>query len=72
MEKDWLGCLGLIMIYLVAFVITNFLAWWWWGIVAVGYFALPALSFWQMFGFRAMLYFIIPIRLSAITRSYDD
>lgn len=72
MEKDWLGCLGLIMIYLIVFVLTNFLAWWLWGIVAVGYFALPALSFWQMLGLRVMCYFIIPTRLSATTRSYND
>lgn len=72
MEKDWLGCLGLIMIYLVVFVIINFFAWWLWGIVAVGYFALPALSFWQILGLRVMCYFIIPTRLSATTRSYND
>lgn len=72
MEKDWLGCLGLIMIYLIVFVITNFLAWWLWGIVAVGYFALPALSFWQIFVLRALLYFITPVRISTVTRNYDD
>lgn len=68
MEKDWLGRLGLIMIYLIVFVITNFLAWWLWGIVAVGYFSLPALSFWQILGLRALLYFIAPVGISATTR----
>ena len=72
MEKDWLGCLGLIMLYLIALVITNFLAWWLWGIVAVGYFALPALSFWQIFALRALLYFIVPGRISSITRGGND
>ena len=72
MEKDWLGCLGLIMIYLIVFVLTNFLAWWLWGIVAVGYFALPALSFWQIFALRALLYFIAPVGISSVTRSNDN
>lgn len=68
MEKDWLGCLGLIMIYLIVFVIINLLAWWLWGIVAVGCFALPALSFWQILALRALFYCIIPIRI----RSNDN
>lgn len=72
MEKDGLSYLGLIMIYVIALVITNLLAWWLWGIVAVGYFALPALSFWQIFALRALLYFIAPVGISTITRSYDD
>lgn len=72
MKKDWLSCLGVIMTCLIVFVITNFLAWWLWGIVAVGYFALPALSFWQILGLRVMLYFIIPTRLSPIARSNDN
>lgn len=72
MEKDWLGCLGLIMIYLVVFMIINLFAWWLWGIVAVGYFALPALSFWQILVLRVLIYCIIPIRISSVIRSYDD
>ena len=72
MKEVSLGCLGLIMLYLIALVITNFLAWWLWGIVAVGYFALPALSFWQIFALRALLYFIVPGRISSITRSGND
>lgn len=49
----------LVAIFLVLFGL-NFIAVWLWGILAVGIFGLPALSYWQMFGLRVLLGIILP------------
>ena len=57
------GCLtviGIILLIVVLFVIFNAIAVWLWGIIAVGIFGLPALNFWQMFGLKILLGWIIP------------
>lgn len=55
-----LAIIGIIFLFIILFVIFNAIAVWLWGIIAVGIFGLPALSFWQMFGLKILLGWIIP------------
>lgn len=54
------GCLAFVVLLIVIFFALNALAVWLWGILAVAIFGLPALTFWQMFGLRVLLWILIP------------
>ena len=61
---SFLAILGLLVIAFVISLITNFIAVWLWGIIAVGIFGLPALTFWQMFGLVWLVRLILPSNIS--------
>lgn len=61
---SFLAILGLIVIAFVISLLTNFIALWLWGIIAVGIFGLPALTFWQMFGLVWLVRLILPSNIS--------
>ena len=66
------GCLtiiGIILLIAVLFVIFNAIAVWLWGIIAVGIFGLPALSFWQMFGLKILFDWILPTHLGGSNKN---
>ena len=47
------GCLFAVLAFIMAIGVIFGLAaigWWLWGLIAVGIFALPALTYWQFFG----------------------
>ena len=63
-DYSFLAILGLFVLAFVISLITNFIALWLWGIIAVGIFGLPALTFWQMFGLVWLIRLILPSNIS--------
>ena len=66
---DFFIALGLICLAVLLSLITNFIAVWLWGIIAVGVFGLPSLTFWQMFGLVWLVRLILP---NSYIRSNND
>lgn len=70
--EDDCSCLviiGAVLVIAILFVIFNAIAVWLWGIVAVGVFGLPALSFWQMLGLKLLLRWLIPMSSGGYTQN---
>ena len=57
--KKAIAIIALITLYVVSFVLFNYLAVWLWSLTAVKIFGLPALTFWKMFGFRVLLHLLL-------------
>lgn len=55
-----MGCLMLVVLSLIYSIVGC----WLWGIIAVGIFNLPALSFWQFFGLQVLIRTFMPIRVA--------
>lgn len=51
--------LELIIVVLLLFLLVG-VATWLWGIIMVGVFSLPALTYWQMWGLQFLIWILIP------------
>lgn len=57
---EGIGCLLAIVLVVLFMIAGNFIAIWLWDMIMVAIFGLPALSFWQMFWLRVLMFFLIP------------
>lgn len=71
MEKFGEACLTLIIaffLFLLFAFIGAAIACWLWGIVMVGVFGLPALTYWQMYALIWLLRMLVPIRVKTTSK----
>lgn len=55
-----IGCFTLIVLYIAFWFVSMLISLWLWNWLMVDIFNLPTLSFWQMFGVKLCLSFIMP------------
>ena len=54
----------LILAIIGIFFLSNTIAVWLWGIIAVEVFHLPVLTFWQMVGLRVLIWMLAPFKIT--------
>lgn len=60
-----INSIGLIIfLVIVLFILETVLGLWLWGVIAVGVFGLPALTFWKFVGLEILLYILFPSRIN--------
>ena len=68
-KNSALSILGEIFVYilvgLVVYLVTSAVGCWLWGIIAVGIFNFPALTFWQFYGLQVLISILAPIHISS-------
>ena len=63
MKIDWI----MFAIIIVLFILETILGLWLWGVIAVGVFGLPALTFWKFVGLEILLYILLPSRTNRVS-----
>lgn len=63
-STDFLAFLIIIGIVIVLLLVEAIVGVWLWGVIMVGIFGLPALTFWQFYGLIVLLHILLPSPIS--------